>query len=61
MRHILWLMPLMLSISLMIWCYNVPLDDTFGRQSLALLFAVLSGMGFMLMLLEKLENNHAGR
>lgn len=61
MRHILWLMPLMLSIGLMIWCYNVPLDDTFGRQFLALFFAVLSGMGFMLMLLEKLENNHAGR
>ena len=53
LRHALWLMPLTLSIILMAWCYYHPLDDTYGRQSLALMLTAFAGMGFMLMILDK--------
>lgn len=44
MRHLLWLMPLMLAMGLMICCYTIPLKDN-GREFLAVLFLFISMLG----------------
>lgn len=44
MRHILWLMPLTLGITLMIWCLLHPIHhhNTYGRECLAITIILLS-------------------
>jgi len=54
MRHILWLVPLLLGIGLMIWCQYHPLPNT-GREFLAGLMIFISGMCFAFMLLDKID------
>lgn len=55
MRHLLWLMPLMLCMGLMICCYMIPLKGS-GREFLAVLFALISIIGaFMVRVESKLE------
>ena len=51
MRHLLWLMPLMLAIGLMICCYIIPLKDN-GREFLAVLFAFISLLGAFIVRVE---------
>lgn len=41
MRHILWLMPLIIGIALMVWCHYVPATGE-GRETLALFMVTLS-------------------
>lgn len=42
LRHSLWIIPLSLGLMLWTWTYIVPLDDTNGREFLAILFFVIS-------------------
>lgn len=51
MRHLLWLMPLMLAMGLMICCYLIPLKGT-GREFLAVLFALISLIGAFMVRVE---------
>lgn len=51
MRHILWLMPLMLCMGLMICCYTIPLKDN-NREFLAVLFLLISILGAFMVRVE---------
>lgn len=55
MRHLLWIMPLMLAMGLMICCYIIPLEDN-GREFLAFMFFIFSITGaFCVWVESKLE------
>lgn len=51
MRHLLWIMPLMLAMGLMICCYIIPLKGS-GREFLAVLFALISLLGAFMVRVE---------